>query len=191
MHIAQPYASPEEAVLAHYGVKGMQWGVRKERARNLQDATKGAVVTRTTANGDTFTASANPPGKIHKGLAALSKNYAEAYSRGAHLSIRDKDGNDIGDAMFDYKKNGDLYLNWVSIETSARGRGYATEVLKAAADHGKAMGAKRMTLEVPGNAPDARHIYTKMGFKDTGKTMGHAKDLWGGLTEMEYRFDDN
>ena len=185
----QPFASPGEA-LEHYGVKGMRWGVRKERARNLQDVTKGRVVERTLSNGDKFTLSSNPPGKINKALAAVSKNYANSYSKGANLTIRDKDGKSIGNAMFDHKDNGDLYLNWVSIEKSARGRGYATEVMKAAAEHGKAMGAKRMTLEVPGNAPDARHIYTKLGFKDTGKTMGHKNDIWGGLTEMEYRFDD-
>jgi ribosomal protein S18 acetylase RimI-like enzyme len=186
---AQQFTSPEEA-LEHFGVKGMKWGVRKERARSLQDVTKGQVIERTTKNGDTFTVSSNPPNKLNRALATISKNYAEAYAKGANLTIRDKGGKKIGDAMFDQKDNGDLYLNWVSIEKSARGRGYATEVMKAAAEHGKAMGAKRMTLEVPGNAPDARHIYEKMGFTLTGVTMGHRNDIWGGLTEMEYRFDD-
>jgi hypothetical protein len=47
-----------------------------------------------------------------------------------------------------------------------------------------------MTLEVPGNAPDARHIYTKMGFKVTGEVDGGYKDpFWGGLTKMEYNFE--
>jgi len=41
----QHFASPEEA-LAHYGVKGMKWGVRKERKTNPGDAAKVAGVNR-------------------------------------------------------------------------------------------------------------------------------------------------
>lgn len=185
----QPFASPEEA-LEHFGVKGMKWGERKERARNLQSAAESVgEITRTTAKGETLTLRPAKTRKFDRAMAAISKSYAELHANGANLTIHDKDGKSIGDAMFDHKKNGDLYLNWVSIEKSARGRGYATEVMKAAAEYGKAKGSTRMTLEVPGNAPDARHIYEKMGFKPTGKTMGNKHDLWGGLTEMEYRFD--
>lgn len=177
-------------ILEHHGVKGMRWGVRKERAQNLESAAgKVGEITRTTAKGETLTLRPAKVRKFDRAMAAVSKNYADMYANGANLTIHDKDGKNIGDAMFDHKKNGDLYLNWVSIEKSARGRGYASEVMKAAADYGKASGSTRMTLEVPGNAPDARHIYQKMGFTDTGKTMGHKNDLWGGLTEMEYKFD--
>lgn len=169
----------------------MRWGVRKERARKLQSAAESeGVITRTTANGDTFTVRPASTTKLHRRLAFISKNYAEAHSKGANLTIHDARGKSIGDAIFEHKDNGDLYLNWISIEKSARGRGYATEVMKAAGEYGKKKGVKRMTLEVPGNASDARHIYEKMGFKPTGKAIGSKNDLWGGLTEMEYRLDD-
>jgi hypothetical protein len=39
-------------------------------------------------------------------------------------------------------------------------------------------------LEVPGNAPDARHIYEKLGFIDTGRTREKHNKSWNGLTEM-------
>lgn len=175
--------------LIHFGVPGMKWGVRKERARNLKSAVENkGTITRTTKNGDTFTVRPARTTQLNRSLAAISKNYAEAYAKGANLTIHDKDGKKIGSAMFDIKKNGDMYLNWVSIDKSSRGRGYASEVLKAAEEHGRSLGLKRMTLEVPGKAPDARHIYEKMGFT-AGKSFGNKNDIWGGLTEMEKKLD--
>ena len=40
-----------------------------------------------------------------------------------------------------------------------------------------------MTLEVPGNSPDARHIYEKIGFV-AGEQISDEDDIWGGLTKM-------
>lgn len=185
----QSFASPEEA-LAHFGVKGMQWGVRKERAQNLQDLTKGQDIVRTTKNGDQFTLSPKAPTKLDKALAAASESYANKFGESAHLDIKDKDGKKIGTANFwhDQKQKDAVYLNWITINKHARGQGYAAAVLKAAEDHSRAAGKKRMRLEVPGNAPDARHIYEKMGFKVTKEpTAKEAKSdpVWGGLTSME------
>ena len=55
----------------------------------------------------------------------------------------------------------------------------------------KLMGSKKLTLEVPGNSPDARHIYEKNGFKVTHEaTKAESEDdVWGGLTNMEYDID--
>jgi ribosomal protein S18 acetylase RimI-like enzyme len=178
----QQFASPEEALI-HFGVKGMKWGVRKERAKNLKPLiTKD--ITRTTKNGDKFTLAAKPPTKLHRVLAAASKNYAKGYREGALLTIKDKQGKKIGDANFWHKDKDTVYLNWISVNQSARGKGYATAVLKAAEDHSRAAGKKKMILEVPGNAPDARHIYEKMGFKVT-KEADKKDNVWGGLTTME------
>lgn len=122
----------------------------------------------------------------------MSQNYATRYNSGARFTIKGKDGKQIGEANFFYnKKHPDaVYLNWIKIEPSSRGKGYASAVLKAAEEHSRASGKKRMVLEVPGNAPDARHIYESMGFKDTGVTSGHKGDMWDGLTQMEKRFSD-
>lgn len=180
--------TPEE--LIHFGTKGMKWGVRKERASNLQGLLTKSII-RKTANGDTLTLSPNPPTKLHKTIAALSGKYANHYHTQSYLTIKDKQGKKIGSASLWLKgegKNKELYLNWIQVDKSSRGKGYATVALKAAEEHGKKMGLKRMLLDVPGNAPDARHIYDKMGFKPTGKVVGNKKDMWGGLTEMEYKF---
>lgn len=41
-------------------------------------------------------------------------------------------------------------------------------------------------MEVPGNAPDARHIYERLGFKEvyTPPEMKEDDPIWGGLTNM-------
>ncbi len=180
--------TPED--LVHFGVRGMKWGIRKQRASNLQGLLTKPIV-RKTANGDTFTLSPNSPTKLHKTMAALSGKYEKSYNSTSYLSIKDKNGKSLGSASLWLKgegKNKELYLNWIQIDKSERGKGYATVALKSAEQHGKKMGLKRMLLDVPGNAPDARHIYDKMGFKPTGKVSGGKGDIWGGLTEMEYKF---
>ena len=176
--------------LEHFGVKGMRWGIRKDISDlDLRGVVKEPIV-RKTKNGDTFTLTPKPTGAIPRQLAKVSRGFAEKTSNSSHLKITDKDGKKIGDASFWFKGKDDIYLNWIQVKGSARGQGYASAVLQAAAEHGKTTGRKRMVLEVPGNAPDARHIYEKMGFKPTGVVQGHPKDVWGGLTQYEYRFDD-
>lgn len=185
---SQQFASPEEA-LAHFGIKGMKWGVRKERASNLKPlVTK--TITRTTKNGDQFTVEPNPPTALHKALAFASASYAKNYQNSSYLSIKDKNGKEVGNGNFWVDKNDPkaMYLNWITVDKSARGHGYASEVLRAAEDHSRAKGMNKMKLEVPGNAPDARHIYEKQGFKVTKEAdpKEAAKDpVWGGLTHME------
>lgn len=116
----QQFASPEEA-LEHFGTKGMKWGVRKERAMNLQPLVQGDI-TRTTANGDKLTLSAKPPNKLNKTLAAVSQNYADGYKKGSYLTVTDKDGKRVGHANFWHKDKDTVYLNWVSVEKGSRGR---------------------------------------------------------------------
>lgn len=193
----QQFASAEEAI-AHYGVKGMKWGVRKERAQGLHGLIEGEIV-RTTSNGDRFTLSAAPPGKIQKALAAASESYAKNFATQAYMSIKDKDGKKVGEVNFwnDKDDKDTVYMNWITVDESARGRGYASAVMAAAEEHSRVAGKKRMTLEVPSFSPDARHIYEKQGFKVTKEADPREKDpkskmydpVWGGLTHMEKKLD--
>ena len=178
-----------EEALAHFGVKGMRWGVRNSE-KSVKELTGlgPSKITRTMANGDTLTLQRNPPNLIHKSLARVSPKYVEAYNNGSLFSIKDKDGKKIGDATLNKRSSEELYLNWIEIKKSSRGQGYASEILKTAAEYGRQQGFKKMTLEVPGIAPDARHIYEKLGFKVTEEAKT-TNDIWGGLTTMEYDFD--
>lgn len=176
-----------ENMLQHYGAKGMKWGVRKDREK-LVGLGPNKVV-RKMKNGDTVTLTKTTPNAFNKTANFMSPKYAPYYNRMAHFDIADTKGKKIGQGSLWKKNDEELYLNWISIDKSARGQGYATATLLATRDYGKKLGFKRMTLEVPGIAPDAKHIYSKMGFKE-GKTDGNTKSdpLWGGLTTMQYDF---
>lgn len=98
--------------------------------------------------------------------------------------IRDKNGNRVGDLQI-YKESEDsLNVVWVGVDDAYRGRGYATAVMNGVTNFAKQNGLKQITLEVPGNSPDARHIYEKEGFI-TGRQISDDNDVWGGLTEMK------
>lgn len=98
-------------------------------------------------------------------------------------TISDKLDNKLG--TISTNKDSDVSLNivWLSIKNKHRGNGYAQDVMKSIIDNAKAEGFKEITLEVPGTSPDARHIYEKMGFKET-KMISDEDDVWGGLTGM-------
>jgi len=185
-------AEVDNELLAHYGIKGMKWGVRRDQSSTPREPLKSLgpdSVSRKTASGETITLQKIPPNKLNNFLGRTSKRYREGYSKRAELKILDSRGKKIGEASVQKKNNEELYLNWLGINKSARGKGYATAVMKAGRDFGKQEGFKKMILEVPGNSPDAKHIYEKLGFKVTGQDNGPGTEMWGGLTNMEYSFD--
>jgi len=178
-----------EEALAHFGVKGMHWGVRKEKTVRPPLTGLGPdKIVRKLSNGDTLTLSKDPPSTFIKALARISQNYADGYNKGAFFTVTDSSGKYIGEANLWKKSDTELYLNWLAIKKSARGNGYATEILKTAESFGKKQGFKKMMLEVPANSPDARHIYEKLGFKVTNEVINPKEPIWGGLTSMEYTF---
>jgi len=184
--------NPED-FLEHNGVKGMKWGRRKSTSKSDRPELKGLgpdKIVRKTKYGEEMTLSKDRPTAIHKALGRMSKKYRESYESGAFLTIRDSNGKKVGDASVEKKNADELYLNWLGVDKSARGKGYASAVMKASTEFGKEAGFKKLTLEVPGDAPDALHIYTKLGFKKTGEVSGSEGDIWGGLTSMEYVFAD-
>lgn len=189
----QQFASPEEA-LKHHGVKGMRWGVRKSKApkEKIESFVKDPI-TRTTKNGDKFTLvpSDKIDGRFTQFMARKFSRYRDLVENSAILDIQDKSGNSIGNAQIHRKSKDELNLVWLDIEKSHRGQGYAQAATLAAKDLGREQGFKKLTLEVPGISPDARHIYEKQGFQVTKEPSRLERaDVWRGLTEMEYRYDN-
>lgn len=176
--------------LQHYGVKGMKWGRRKSSSTTPELKTLGPdKITRKTKSGEEITMTKIPPGAITRFLAKRSERVRNAVANSASLTIRNSEGKEVGYANMEKRSKDELYLNWIGINADSRGKGYATAVMKAAEGFGKEGGFKKMTLEVPGNSPDARHIYEKLGFKVTKEDKDPDDPVWGGLTSMEYSFD--
>lgn len=191
--VTHEFATPGEA-LEHFGTKGMKWGVRNDKAP--KEKIRSFVqepITKTTKNGDQFTLTPlnSNQGRFMQAMAHKFPRYRDLIENSAILEIKDKGGNSIGNAQVHRKSKDELNLVWLDIEPSHRGQGYATAVMMSAKDLGGKQGFKKLTLEVPGISPDARHIYEKQGFKVTKEpTKLGKKDIWGGLTHMEYNYDN-
>lgn len=184
--------------LEHYGVKGMKWGVRKSGSSNKTPSARQARYDKIrnremndfsvkTALGETVDVKQKPDGKLSAYVSSLSKmgtkdamnTYEFEFSVG---------GKTIGQASMDRRSKDELYLNWLGVDSSQRGKGYGSAVFDAAVKHGQETGAKKLTLEVPLKSPDARHIYEKQGFvvtREPTKKEAANDPVWGGLADME------
>ena len=186
--------------LEHYGVKGMKWGVRKDRSsgnqgsgvkdryRELRDAPLKSLTLKA-KNGATVTLNESRKPFVTAAVgAALGKNITESLKSHSSFTIS-VGGKKVGGAAFEKKGKDEIYLVWLGVNKKERGKGYGSAVFEAAVAYGKQEGAKRLTLEVPGNAPDARHIYEKNGFRVTKEDVNPNDPVWGGLSEMQYDLD--
>jgi predicted GNAT family acetyltransferase len=191
------YISEMDPTLEHYGVKGMHWGVRKADDSSgskpvLKAKTEDIAVK--LKNGDTLTLGGNRTGLLTKFMARVNPKKIDEYNKDQSFKITDKNGKNVGEMYLtpDSHSSDKLNVVWVGIKNSARGNGYASAAIRAAIDHAKAKNYKAVTLEVPGNAPDARHIYEKLGFKEvyTPPELKADDPVWGGLTNMELSLSD-
>lgn len=185
-----------DVTLSHFGVKGMKWGQRKvdsggssatSRFKDIRSLKPKTLELKSKSGETVFVKEGKKPFISAVAAAAhpkLHQNIKDSTSVSLHVG-----GKKVGDAdfMFNGKNREEMYLNMIQVDPKQRGKGYASTVLDAAVELGQKEGSKRITLEVPGNAPDAKHIYKKLGFKESGPpSKGGDLDLiWGGLTRME------
>jgi ribosomal protein S18 acetylase RimI-like enzyme len=175
--------------LMHHGTKGMHWGVRK----NYQEIRNAPVshLDLTSTKGHKVSIDELRKPIIGAAIASVFPRFRNSLDNSKAFSIS-ANGNHVGEAQFYAKSKDELNLVWLGVKKSQRGKGYASAVFEAAIHYGKEKGYSKLTLEVPGNAPDAKHIYAKQGFKVSGPTVGNAKTdpMWGGLTPMSYNIKD-
>src|SRR5699024_5649563 len=196
--------------LEHYGVKGMKWGVRKSeksspsgKLKNYKSKVKDRYnrdqtrelrsVEVTSKKGEKVVATEDRSYKLASFLSSLKETSYQDSLDNPSFSIT-VNGEKVGESSFSKKKNGEINLVWLGVNPEYRGRGYASSVFDAAVEYGRSEGAKKLTLEVPGNAPDARHIYEKRGFKVTKEPTEKEKKtdiVWGGLTHMALDLEDS
>lgn len=196
--------------LEHYGIKGMKWGVRKSeksspsgKLKNYKSKVKDRYnrdqtrelrsVEVTSKKGEKVVATEDRSYKLASFLSSLKETSYQDSLDNPSFSIT-VNGEKVGESSFSKKKNGEINLVWLGVNPEYRGRGYASSVFDAAVEYGRSEGAKKLTLEVPGNAPDARHIYEKRGFKVTKEPTEKEKKtdiVWGGLTHMALDLEDS
>ena len=173
--------TPEE-FLAHYGVKGMQWGKRKGEEPKTKRVTASRSIKLKDGSKLELAGQKTPlPARL---LSTMIPALRRRINASDNFTLKSPTGEKVGD-MYLYKKKADeLNVVWVEVKEKHQGKGYATGAMRAAIDMAKQDGLKKVTLEVPGHSPDARHIYEKLGFK-AGKQITSSRDMWGGLTEMQ------
>ena len=171
--------------LYHYGVKGMKWGVRKKRdSKNSHTASPRLTLNGKTKSGETVTAKQLEEPKITSFLAKHNINMRKQVENTKNMTLFNGAGDKIGDIQLFHESPDSLNVVWIGVGNKYRGRGYASTAMRMAEDYARKSGAKQMTLEVPGDSPDARHIYEKQGFKVVGQ-ISSDDDVWCGLTAMK------
>lgn len=177
--------------LYHHGIKGMKWGVRKKRRNNIKREVQRIVKERENTSIRTLTKDGVKIDIFHEPTPALAKFLAK-YSRGVRNNLKNSrnmtisiKGKRVGDLQLYKESKNSINVVWIGIDPKNRGKGYAQAVMNSVAEHARKSGFKKLTLEVPGISPDARHIYEKIGFKMTGEKIGEDDDVWGGLSCME------
>lgn len=172
--------------LYHHGIKGQKWGVRNGPPYPLEEKNTYEQQTNLkvrTNKGEEVSIGQRPTPKFAQFVSKYIPSIKDNIMRDKQFNIT-VDGKRIGDAEVYRKSDEELNVVWVGIDESERGKGYASAVMKGIVNYSKAQGFKKVTLEVPGISPDARHIYEKLGFKAT-KVISDTDDVWGGLTAME------
>lgn len=125
-----------------------------------------------------------PTSLIAKVVGKLSKKSREYQEKSDFMDVK-VGGKTVGDLQLYREDKKSINVVWVSINEGHEGQGYGKAVMQAVVDHAKKQGLDRVTLEVPGVSPNARHIYESLGFEAT-KVLSE-QDAWGGLTAMELK----
>lgn len=158
-----------EKYLAHHGVKGMKWGVRKQKKN---------ISTIKTKNGETLSIIEKRNGQF------IAKN-----SNNKKVGTLFLDENAYGRKEVGInRKDKALHIDWLSISKKHEGKGYGQALMKYVEQYAKDKKYDTITSEVVGVSPNMKHILEKNGHKSYGQVKA---ELWGDLTVMEKRLKNN
>ena len=177
--------------IKHHGIKGQKWGVRRFQNKDGSLTADGrkryadsiADTKVYTKKGVEVTLRKQPTPLLAKSIQKLSKSARENAERSDFVDIT-VGGKRVGDLQLYRESPKSINVVWVSVDPKYEGNGYGKTVMQAVKDHAKKLGLEKVTLEVPGISPNARHIYESLGFKAKGQ-ISDDDDAWGGLTAME------
>jgi GNAT superfamily N-acetyltransferase len=168
-----------EDFLMHYGVKGMKWGKRHTPVKKITESRSINL-----KNGSKLELSGDKTPLPARVLSTMIPALRRRINASDNFTLKNSKGEKVGNMFLLKKATDELNVVWVEVNNKHQGQGIATGAMRSAIEMAKQDGLKKVTLEVPGNSPDARHIYEKLGFK-AGKQISSDGDIWGGLTEMQ------
>ena len=195
--------------LYHHGIKGQKWGVRRFQNKDgsLTPAGEkrygdGGPIGQTpkqqtkksnsidgmkvySKHGVEVSLQKQPTSLIAKAMGKISKKSRKYQEKSDFMDVK-VGGKTVGDLQLYREDKKSINVVWVSINEGHEGQGYGKAVMQAVVDHAKKQGLDRVTLEVPGISPNARHIYESLGFESKG-LISDENDSWGGLTAMELK----
>lgn len=195
--------------LYHHGIKGQKWGVRRFQNKDgsltpagekrygddkpidqtpKQQTKKSNSIDGTkvySKHGVEVSLQKQPTSLIAKAMGKISKKSREYQEKSDFMDVK-VGGKTVGDLQLYREDKKSINVVWVSINEGHEGQGYGKAVMQAVVDHAKKQGLDRVTLEVPGISPNARHIYESLGFESKG-LISDENDSWGGLTAMELK----
>lgn len=172
--------------LYHHGVKGQKWGIQNGPPYPLDDpllpGKKIYQLNEKTKTGISVNMTQRRTTKMQSVLSRLFPSIKEQMLKDKQFDII-VDGQRIGEVEIFKESKDSLNVVWVGVDQTKRGLGYASAAMNGIVRFAKHEDFKQITLEVPGNSPDAKHIYEKIGFVETEKLTSE-DDVWGGLTQM-------
>lgn len=170
--------------LYHHGIKGQKWGVR--RYQNADGSLTSAGMRRYKYSKDIGNGLYVMEHKKGAIATLLSRNPKIKKEQNKTLSYDVfNENHKVGNIELYLQNKNTMYINWIDVSKKERGKKYAQTMMDYIINESKKKGVKYITLEVPGNSPDARHIYEKKGFVDKGKLYEGTDDIWEGLTKMK------
>ena len=175
----------DENELKHFGIKGQKWGVRRFENEDGTLTPEGKKrYSSSSSIGNGISVAKEKQHTLGRILGKISPRIREEQEK-TNLSDILVDGKKVGEIQTYLEDKGSLNIVWLEINERERGKQYAQKAMDYIIKTSKDKGLKQITLEVPGNSPDARHIYEKKGFVPGEQITTPEEDpVWDGLTKM-------